>query len=372
MAKKDYYDTLGVNRNATDKEIKRAYRKLARKYHPDVNPGDKSAEAKFKEISEAYQVLSDPEKRKKYDHLGHQAFQGGFDPSAWARQAGGPGFDIYEDLRGGKFGGFGDIFGDIFTRGERQARPGRSRGADLNYSIELSFDDAAKGITTYINISRSVVCPDCGGTGASGLGSQTCPNCQGTGRIQSGVSFFSTPQVCRRCNGTGRYSPNPCTKCYGEGKINQSEKIAVKIPAGVDNGSRVRIAGKGEAGANGGPPGDLYITTRVQAHSYFERKGNNIYLELPITVSEAILGTKITVPTIDGRTTVTIPPGVQSGQKLRLQGKGIPFLNRKERGDQYITIKIAVPSQLDDRSVALIREFERLNPFDPRAELGWH
>lgn len=371
MAKKDYYELLGVNRNASDKEIKKAYRKLARKYHPDVNPGDKTAEAKFKEISAAYQVLSDPEKKKKYDHLGHQAFESGFDPSAWARQ-GGAGFDIFEDVRGGKFGGFGDIFGDIFTRGERQTRKGRSRGADLNYSIELSFEDAVRGITTYININRSVSCPDCAGTGASGLGSQVCPECKGSGRVQTGPSFLSIPQACRRCNGTGRYNSNPCTKCYGLGKTNQSEKIAVKIPAGVDNGSRIRVAGKGEAGANGGPSGDLYITTKVQPHNYFERKGNNIYLELPITVSEAILGTKIPIPTIEGRTTVTIPPGVQSGQKLRLQGKGVPFLNRKERGDQYITIKIAVPTALDDRSVALVREFERLNPYDPRAELGWH
>ncbi|MBI4594917.1 MAG: molecular chaperone DnaJ [Candidatus Tectomicrobia bacterium] len=370
MTKRDYYEILGLNRNATDKELKKAYRKLARKYHPDVNPGDKGAESKFKEISEAYQVLSDPQKRKKYDQVGHQAFQADFDPSAWSGY-GGRGFDIFEDLKGGKFGGFGDIFGDIFNRGERQTRGTPHRGADINYSMELSFEDAVKGITTYININRSTACPDCRGTGLSSQGTQVCPDCKGTGRIQSRTPFFPGVQACPRCQGTGRFNTNPCSKCFGQGKISKTEKIAVKIPPGVDSGSRIRVSGKGEAGPNGGPEGDLYITTKVQSHPYFERKGNNIYLELPITISEAILGTKITVPTIDGKTTVTIPQGVQSGQKLRLQGKGVPILAGKGRGDQYITIKIAVPTKLDDRSMALVREFERMNPYNPRLDLGW-
>jgi molecular chaperone DnaJ len=360
VAKRDYYEVLGVKRGASIDEIKKAYRKLAKKYHPDVNPGNKQAEEKFKEISEAYVVLSDPEKKRKYDQVGHQAFVGDFDFSRMYSQQGQPfgGFDF------SGFGGLEDILGDIFTK-KGKGRAGPFRGNDLQYTMEIGFEEAAKGFTTEITYNRDISCPECGGSGTRpGSSKQACYECGGTGQKTGG--FLNLPQACPRCNGTGQINTNPCGRCQGSGKVTAPEKLKVRIPAGVDNGSRVRIKGKGAAGIQGGPNGDLYIITTVRPHPWFERKGDDIYLELPLTVSEAALGSKVTVPTIDGPAMVTVPPGTQSNQKLRLKGKGIA---RKDgiKGDQIVTVKIVVPRNLDEKSKQLLKEFEGRNPYNPRS-----
>lgn len=360
MTKRDYYEVLGVKREASIAEIKKAYRKLAKKYHPDVNPGNKQAEERFKEITEAYMVLSDPEKRKKYDRIGHQAFEGDFDFSRMYSQQGQP-------FGGFNFSGYGDledILGDLFTKRGR-ARPGPMRGEDLQYAMEIGFEEAAKGFTTEITYNREVKCPECDGSGTRlGSAKQACYECGGTGQKTGG--FLNLPQPCPRCRGTGQININPCGRCQGSGKANTHEKIKVRIPAGVDTGSRVRLKGKGGAGIQGGPGGDLYIITKVQPHPWFERKGDHIYLELPLTVSEAALGSKVMVPTIEGPTMITVPPGTQSNQKLRLKGKGIA---RKDgmKGDQIVTVKILVPKNLDEKSKQLLKEFEERNPYNPRS-----
>jgi molecular chaperone DnaJ len=360
VAKKDYYEVLGVKRGANIDEIKKAYRKLAKKYHPDVNPGNKQAEERFKEISEAYVVLSDTEKRKKYDQVGHQAFVGDFDFSRMYSQQGQPygGFDF------SGYGGLEDILGDLFTKRGR-ARTGPLRGEDLQYTMEIGFEEAARGLTTEITYNRETPCPECRGSGTKpGSSKQVCHECGGTGQKTGG--FLNLPQACPRCRGTGQINMNPCSRCQGIGKVHAPEKLKVRIPPGADNGSRVRIKGKGGAGFQGAPSGDLYIITTVRPHPWFERKGDDIYLGMPLTISEAALGAKVTVPTIDGPTVVTVPPGTQSNQKLRLKGKGI---TRKEgiKGDQIITVKITVPKNLDEKSRHLLREFEERNPYNPRS-----
>lgn len=362
MAKRDYYEVLGVKRDASIDEIKRAYRKLAKKYHPDVNPGNKEAEERFKEISEAYMVLSDPEKRKKYDMGGYQPFED-FDFSRMYSQytRGSQPFGSYE-FSG--FADFEDILGDLFNRG-RRSKTSPAKGRDLEYSMEIGFEEAAKGFTTEITYTREIHCSECSGSGVKpGSSRQKCYECGGTGQKTTG--FLSLPQSCPRCQGTGEINLNPCGRCQGSGKITNTERLKVKIPPGVDNGTRVRIRGKGDAGTHGGPYGDLYIITQVKPHPWFERKGDDIYLELPLTIGEAVLGAKVTVPTIDGPAVVTIPPGTQSNQKLRLKGKGIV---RKDgiKGDQIITVKITVPRDVDERSKHLLKEFERLNPYNPRS-----
>ena len=358
VAKRDYYEVLGVKRDATLDELKKTYRKLAKKHHPDVNPGNKQSEEKFKEISEAYMILSDPEKRKKYDQVGFQAFEADFD-RMYAQQ-GRPGQPF------GGFGGLEDILGDLFTKKGRGRTYGFMRGEDLEYAMEVGFEEAARGFTTEITYGREVSCPDCGGSGTKqGGAKQPCYECGGTGQKSKG--FLNIPQPCPRCKGTGQLNANPCGRCHGNGKVTSHEKLKVRIPPGVDNGSRVKIKGKGNAGAMGGPSGDLYIVTRVRPHPWFERKGDDIHMELPLTVSEAALGAKVTVPTLEGPTVLTVPPGTQCNQKLRLKGKGIV---RKEgiKGDQIVTIKIVVPKNLDDRSKQLLKEFADLNPSNPRSE----
>jgi molecular chaperone DnaJ len=362
VAKRDYYEVLGVKRSASTDEIKKAYRKLAKKYHPDVNPGNKQAEERFKEISEAYMVLSDPEKKKKYDQGGYQPFED-FDFSRMYSQYSQQGqpFGSYEYSG---VGGLEDILGDMFTRKGR-TRSSPMRGEDLQYSMEIGFEEAAKGFTTEITYNREIHCPECGGSGTKpGTSKQNCHECRGTGQKTGG--FLNLPQACPRCHGTGKINTNPCSRCQGSGKVNAPEKIKVRIPPGVDNGSRVKLKGKGGAGILGGPSGDLYIITQVQPHPWFERKGDDIYLELPLTISEVALGAKVTVPTIEGPTMVTVPPGTQSNQKLRLKGKGIA---RKEglKGDQIVTVKITVPKNLDEKSRQLLKELEGLNPYNPRS-----
>jgi molecular chaperone DnaJ len=370
---KDYYEILGVPRKSSLREIKAAYRKLARKYHPDVNPGDASAERRFKEISEAYQVLSDPEKRKRFDQFGT------IDPREFAGAGGGdPGFRFsgfdFSDFDVGDAGprsGFADIFSEIFGA-RRKKRPSREprRGEDIQYVVNLSFMDAINGITTDVNVNRPVSCKPCGGSGRVLTGgTQTCPSCGGRGRrtIQQGALRFETG--CDTCQGTGVLSGEVCKLCGGSGRSARAEKITVRIPAGVDNGSRVRVAGKGAAGVNGGPAGDLYIITNVAHHPFFTRRGNNIYVTVPITVSEAALGTKLEVPTIDGTAAIRIPPSTQSGQRFRLRGRGPKALRGDGRGDQYVEVKIVLPKVIDEGAKELYRKLKEAERWNPRKDL---
>jgi molecular chaperone DnaJ len=367
MAKRDYYEVLGVPRNASEREIKRVYRKLARKFHPDVNPGNSEAEARFKEITEAYEVLSDPEKRRQYNQFGHQPFA-----SATGEGSGpGFGFDFGPFAESGSrgFGGIGDIFADIFG-GEPGAAAGPRQGEDLHYSIDLKFEDAVRGLSTEVVLQKHAPCEGCHGSGAEpGSDPQSCPECGGSGRRQVSRGILSMTSTCSRCQGSGKVVLKPCRTCGGRGMLYRTERIKVKIPPGVDTGSRVRLAGKGEPGKNGGPPGDLYVTTRVHPHRFFERKGDNIYCSIPISITEAALGARVEVPTVDGKATMTIPPGTSGGRIFRLKEKGVPHLKGVGRGDQYVTVQVVVPQNLDDRSQQILREFSRLNPMDPRRDL---
>jgi len=369
MAKQDFYNVLGVPRRASAQEIKRAYRKQARKYHPDVNPGNKSAEAKFKEISEAYEVLSDPEKRRRYDQFGHDAFAAG---AKGPQPGSGPsGFDFRGfDFESGGIGDLGDLLSDFLGQREHARTSGPSKGEDLQYSLDIKFEDAIRGLSTEISLQKHSRCDRCGGSGARpGSPLDTCPDCGGSGRLRS-RGLLRTSQTCPRCGGSGKIGREACPACSGRGVTFGTERIAVKIPPGVDTGSRVRLQGMGESGRNGGPPGDLYIITRVRPHPILERKGDNLYAEVPITITEAALGTRIEVPTIDGTTTMRIPPETSSGQVFRLRGKGVPHLKGGGQGDQFVTVKIVAPRNLDGRSQELLREFARLNPSDPRRSGG--
>lgn len=366
--KRDYYDVLGVKRTATEKEIKKAYRRLAREHHPDLNPGNKEAERRFKEISEAYHVLSTPELRKKYDQFGHRAFEpggggsGGFDGVDFSN------FDL-RDLGFGKGAGFGDLFDNLFGhRRDSQTRTA-TRGQDLQYTMEVSFEDATRGVTVPISITRSDTCPDCGGQGQRpSARRQTCPECGGSGQRRGSMGFLGLGQACTHCEGMGTINGEPCQRCSGRGIVSTNERINVKIPPGVDTGSKIRVAGKGEAGRQGGPPGDLYILTKVRSHPLYERKGDNLYMEAPITITEAALGATIEVQTLNGPVLMKIPPGTASGQTFRLPGKGMPHLKGEGRGDQFVQVKIVLPRNLDERSKQLLQDFERLNPFNPRME----
>lgn len=362
--KRDYYEILGVSRGASEADIKKAFRKLARKYHPDVNPGDKTAEHKFKEINEAYEVLSDAKKRQQYDQFGHAAFEAGFGQGPSGT---GPGFEGFtqgaEYFRGG---GFEDIFGNMF--GERAARQrGPRRGEDITYTVEIDLEDAIFGKTMQVDLRRDVTCSTCNGSGSQpGTSPRTCPTCMGSGSVSQGRGFLSFAQPCPTCHGEGTINPNPCRTCGGSGVIPKSERINVKIPPGVDNGSKVRVAGMGGPGERGGAPGDVYIITRVRPHFYFERKGDNLYSEVSVTAREAALGDKIEIPTVDGIVALTITPGTQSGQQLKLKGKGVPHLGGGGVGDHYVTIKVVTPTGLSERGKELLRELDRLHPSNPR------
>ena len=367
MTKRDYYEVLGVPRNAPEREIKRAYRKLARKYHPDVNPGDPTAEAKFKEVNEAYEVLSDPGKRRQYDQFGHQPFASA--PTEGAGPGFGSDFGPFADFARGGVGDIGDLFSDILG-GQPRTTTAPQKGEDLHYSIDLNFEDAIRGLSPEITVQRHVPCEVCQGSGAAaGSAPQSCPDCGGSGRRQVSRGILSMVSPCPRCQGSGRVILNPCPSCGGRGLVYRTEQLKVKIPPGVDTGSRIRLAGMGEAGRNGGPPGDLYVMTRVQPHPLFERKGDNIYFTIPITITEAALGARVGVPTVDGMATMVIPPGTSSGRVFRLREKGVPHLKGSGRGDQFVTVKVVVPQNLDERSQQLLREFARLNPVDPRRDL---
>ncbi len=369
-AKKDYYDVLGVNRGASDGDVKKAFRKLARKYHPDVNPGDKAAEQKFKELNEAYEVLSDKKKRQQYDQFGHAAFEQGFGQGPGP---GGGGFG-FEGFGGGDYysgRGFEDIFGNIF--GDRAARPrGPQKGEDITYSVEVDLEDAIFGKTMQVDLSRDVTCAACSGTGSRpGTSRSTCPTCRGAGSVSAGKGFMQFSQTCPTCHGEGNVNQNPCANCGGKGTAPKSERINIKIPAGVDNGSKIRVAGMGGPGASGGPAGDVYIITKVRPHHYFERKGDNLYSEVKISYREAALGDKIDIPTVDGMVTLTIPPGIQTGQQLKLKGKGVPHLGGGGVGDHYVTVSVATPTGLTEQAKAVLRDFDRSVPANPRGDFSF-
>lgn len=357
--KRDFYEVLGVGRSATDEEIKKAYRKLAKKYHPDLNPDDKSAEQKFKEVSEAYEILSDKEKRSRYDQFGHA----GVDPNFGA---GGGGF-------GGGFGGFdmGDIFGDIFGGfggfgGNRSTRRGPQRGSDVSTSVTISFEEAVFGCEKEINLSRIEVCPDCNGSGAKqGTELSTCTVCGGRGQVTTTqrtiLGNMQTVTTCSACGGKGKIAKDPCPKCAGKGRVKKARKIKVKIPAGIDDGQTISLSGQGNAGETGAPSGDLYVSVYVKPSQDFERNGFDVSYKMDISFAEAALGATVEVPTLDGKVKYEIPEGTQPGTVFRFKGKGVPYLKRNGRGDQYVMVNVVVPKHLSSKQKELLREFAGMN-----------
>ena len=361
MQNPDYYKLLGVSRSAKPEDIKKAYRRLARRHHPDVNPGNHESEDRFKQVSEAFEVLSDPKKREIYDRYGYYS-----EHASAGAGARGPVFDF------ANFGAanFRDIFSEIFSNIRphiTHASSSPSRGADVEYALGLSFEQAMQGLTARIEVARSDVCPACHGAGESPDHSVACASCNGTGE-QTGM--FGGSSKCSRCSGSGKVLA-ACTNCKGSGEVPISENIAVRIPPGVDTGSRIRVPNKGHAGRLGGPFGDLFIVTNVSEHSYFKRQGDNIYCTVPITVPEAALGSKIEVPTVDGKGLLRIPPGTQSGQRFRLRERGAPSLRAGgSRGDQFVEVKITLPKVISEETKEILQQFARHNQENPRAEMG--
>ena len=358
--KRDYYEVLGVSKGASDDEIKKAYRKLAKKYHPDMNPGDKEAEAKFKEVNEAYSILSDSEKRARYDQFGHA----GVDPNYGA---GGP---------GGGFGGFdmgdidlGDIFGSFFGGGfggfggsASSRRNGPQKGESLRASLTISFEEAAFGCEKEINLNRTEECEACHGSGAEpGTTAETCPDCRGTGvvRVQqrTGGFAFSSTAPCSRCRGTGKIIHTPCKACGGSGGVRRQKKVHIKVPAGIDNGQAISVRGQGDMGRNGGPAGDLIVGINVMPHARLRREGSHIYLDQAVSVYQAAMGGEIEIPSLDGKIKCKVEPGTQPGTTLRLRGKGVPVLNGRGRGDQYVTIRVEIPRNLNEAQKEALRKF---------------
>jgi molecular chaperone DnaJ len=357
---RDYYKTLGVNKDASQDEIKKAFRKLARKYHPDLNPGDKASEQKFKEINEAYSILSDPKKRSEYDQYGSSPFG-----------AGGPGFEGFRtyDSTGEafEFGGFGDIFSDLFGARASHETATYTRGPDTIMGLELSLEEAFSGVTKTITFSREATCKSCNGSGAESF--QTCDVCKGTGTLRTSKGFFKMSQACTACGGTGRKITKFCRTCGGRGVVLKTENVKVKIPAGVDTGSRVKLKGMGGAGIGGGPAGDLRIEITIKPHPTFKRRGSDIFVDLPVTFAEAALGAKIEVPTIDGAAAMTLPAGTQGSQRFKLSGKGFPSPKTGIRGNQYVDTKIVVPKDLDNEAKDAVRKISGLYKEDPRKRL---
>mgnify|MGYP006159354765 FL=1 len=350
MAKRDFYEVLGVPKNASDEEIKKAYRKLAMKHHPDRNQGDtaKNAEEKFKEAKEAYEMLSDPQKKAAYDQYGHA----GVDPN----MRGGPGAEGFD----GFSGAFGDIFGDIFG-GARGQRNGRQvyRGSDLSYAMEISLEEAATGKDAQIKIPSWDDCESCKGTGAKpGTSVKTCSTCHGQGQVQMRQGFFSVQQTCPTCHGSGKIIPEPCTSCHGQGKIKKQKTLEIKIPAGIDDGQRIRSSGNGEPGQNGGPAGDLYIEIRLRKHDIFEREGDDLHCQVPVSMTTAALGGEIDVPTLQGKATIDLPEGTQSGKTFRLRGKGIKGVRSSYPGDLYCHITVETPVKLTEHQRKLLKELD--------------
>lgn len=357
--KRDYYEVLGLQKGASEEEIKKAFKSMARKYHPDLHPGDKEAEAKFKEVNEAYGVLSDSEKRARYDQFGHAGVDPNFGGAGGADGFGGFGDmgDIFESIFGG-FGGFGG--------GGRSAASNANaprRGGDIHTDVRISFMEACQGVKKTISFAHMDACPQCHGTGAdSNTTKQTCPECNGRGSVKTNqrtpFGVISSTRACSRCGGRGEIVTNPCSKCKGSGRIRNTANLELNIPAGIDDGETIRISGKGDAGVNGGSAGDAYVTIQMQSHPLFERDGSDIYCDIPITYAQAVLGAEITVPTIDGDVKYEIPEGTQSGTKFRLRGKGVKMLRRDARGDQYVTVSVEVPKKLTKKQKDLLRDFD--------------
>ena len=355
--KRDYYEVLGINKGASADEIKKAYKKMARKYHPDLNPGDKSAEEKFKEVNEAYEVLSDPDKKARYDQFGHA----GVDPNFGAGGFGGGGFDGSFD-----FGDLGDIFGSFFGGGfggGRRTNPNApQRGESIRMSIAISFEEAAFGCEKEVTVERYETCDTCHGNGcAPGTSPEVCPDCHGTGTVQvrrqTPMGVFATSSPCPKCGGKGRIIHQPCKDCRGSGMMRKKKTIQASIPAGIDNGQTISIRGQGNAGRNGGPAGDLLITITVRPHELFRREGTSVLCEAPITFTQAVLGAELEIPTIDGKVKYTLPEGTQSGTTFRLKGKGIPSINGRGRGDQYVTVYIETPRNLNKEQKEALKKF---------------
>lgn len=363
MSKRDYYAVLGVPRTATEQEIKSAYRKLALKYHPDRNPGNKKAEEHFKECAEAYAVLADPDKRARYDRFGHAGVSGasgaspGFDPSIFAE---------FDDI----FGSLGDIFGFGGMFGGARRRAGPQRGADLRYDLEISFEQSATGTETTIQIPRQETCETCRGSGAApGSGPSVCPQCRGTGQLRYQQGFFTVARTCNRCHGTGRVITHPCTECRGLGTTEKLRKITVKIPPGVASGQRLRLAGEGEAGVHGGPPGDLYVVVHVAEHPFFHREGNDLACEIPVNFTTLALGGEIRVPSVLGESeTIKVPEGTPTGTVFRLRGKGMPDVSGHGRGDLLVTVQAITPRKLTREQRRLLEQLAAVLPpqqFEP-------
>ena len=349
MAKRDYYEVLGVNRDASEEEIKKSYRKLAMKWHPDRNPDNPKAEDNFKDAKEAYEMLSDAQKRAAYDQYGHA----GVDSSA----GGGPAGAGFGDV-------FSDIFGDIFGGG-RQGRSTVFRGADLRYNLEITLEQAARGFETRIRIPTMAQCETCHGSGAkAGTQPQTCPTCRGAGQVRVSQGPFSIAQTCPRCHGNGKIIPNPCATCSGAGRVKHQKTLSVKIPAGVDEGDRVRLTGEGEPGVNGGPPGDLYVQVHVKPHGVFQRDNDDLHCEMPVSFSTAALGGEIEIPTLDGSARLKVPAETQSGKAFRLRGKGIKGVRSQAPGDLICHVVVETPVHLTERQKELLRELEAINQKD--------
>jgi molecular chaperone DnaJ len=353
MAKRDYYDVLGITRGASEQDIKSAFRRLAKDCHPDRNATDKSAEQRFKELNEAYEALKDPQKRAAYDQFGHAAFDGrgghghGFGPDFASSMS-----DIFDDL-------FGEFMGG--RRGGGSRRSGRERGADLRYNMEVALTEAFSGKTAQIRVPTSVTCDSCTGTGANpGTKPSACPTCGGAGKVRASQGFFTIERTCPGCHGRGEIISDPCGNCSGKGRVVKERQLSVNIPAGVEDGTRIRLAGEGEAGLRGGPAGDLYIFLSIKPHEFFQRDGADIFCRVPIAMTTAALGGQIDVPTIDnGKTRVKVPEGTESGKQFRLKGKGMPVLRSKVTGDMYIQVEVETPKSLNQRQRQLLEEFER-------------
>jgi molecular chaperone DnaJ len=356
MSKRDYYDVLGVSRTASDQEIKSAYRRLAVKFHPDKNPNDASAEEKFKEAAEAYSVLADTEQRRRYDRFGHAGVSSSSGPS-W----GAPGFGGIEDILGDLFG-FGDVFGGGRAGGRRTTA---QRGADLRYDLEISLEEAYRGMTAQLRIPRLETCETCSGNGAApGTSPETCQTCAGSGQVRYQQGFFSVARTCHACRGTGRVIKTACTDCRGVGRLEREKQMEVKIPAGVETGSRLRVQGEGESGTQGGPAGDLYVVIHIAEHEQFERQGSNLYASLPITFAQAALGADVAVKTMDDDERLKIPMGTQTGTVFRLKGKGMPVLGGRGKGDLFVSVSVVTPTSLTREQRKLLEQLEAIENKD--------
>jgi len=353
MSKRDYYEVLGVAKNADEAALKSAFRKLAMQYHPDKNPGDKQAEAKFKELNEAYQCLSDPQKRGAYDRFGHAAFEQGGGGGGGGPFGGAGGFGSVHDI-------FEDLFGEVFGGGRGRSAGGRERGADLRFNLEITLEEAFAGKSATLKVPTSITCETCSGTGAKpGSKPKKCATCGGHGRVRATQGFFSMERTCPTCHGRGETIDDPCRNCSGGGRVTRERTLSINVPPGVEDGTRIRLSGEGEAGLRGGPSGDLYVFLSVKPHKLFQRDGADLFARVPISMVAAALGTEISVPTLDGsEAKVKVPEGTQSGKQFRVKAKGMPVLRSKDRGDLFIQIMVETPQNLTKRQKELLREFE--------------